>query len=238
MKRRNFIQFVAGAATLTAAGCIGTQTYPQDPVEPRDAIVNTPIPSSNSDYPTAGTGELKVTYFGSMKCPACAQFEEQYALDFFENYIGERDVRFEYQNLSYFNGDQFLGADAPRIGNADLAVWNNDPDSYWAFHDYVYQNQPSESGRWGTIENLRNFMEGAGVSNIQTILEEVNNRKYEELLVQADTNAVQAGVEGTPSIVIGDSNAITGLRYEQWIDRLESELSQSVEGRSRNNSTR
>jgi protein-disulfide isomerase len=113
-------------------------------------------PGTEYAYPLLGGADASatVTYFGNYKCPYCARFSSGLLTELREKYVEPGDLAIRYRHLSYINGRPFLGPDAVTAGHADLAVYNNDAESYWDFHQYIYANQGPESRRWADTETL------------------------------------------------------------------------------------
>lgn len=171
------------------------------------AVATAPVPSSpdNNRYAVMGTDDASasVTYFGNWKCPYCAQFSTGFLPQLVADYVTTGDISLTFRNLTYVNESPFLGVDTPAAGRAGLAVWNTDPTSYWRYHEYVFQNQPPEGREWATAERLVEFATQAGVSEPEVIRTAIQENKYEEAL-RATTNAAnEAGVDGTPMLVVG-----------------------------------
>lgn len=208
---------------------MGSKEYPETDRAPESVYADVDLPDdpAASEYPTAGDREaaVQVAYYGSWKCPVCARFDAEHLSEFLTNYVNRRDVRLTYRNLSYAGGDAFLGRDAPRTGTAGLSVWNNDPRSYWNFHGYVYANQPPEDERWGTVDNLMNFVENSGVERQEWIRAEVEDGAYRELLRRSDESAQKLGVAGTPAVVIENRIARNAMNYDSWTDEVDRMLS-------------
>jgi protein-disulfide isomerase len=187
-----------------------------------------PIPDSPGDYDYAVMGSADaaatVTYFGSWKCPACAQFDEGFLPTLVTDYVVPGDVRIEFRNIATFDGDPFLGPDAPNAGHAGLAVWNTDPGAYWRFHEVVFRNQPPEAKRWATPSKLEAFAKAAGVSDPSTVRTAVENETYADALQATDQRARERGVNGTPTLRIGDS-LVSPSNRQRTRNRIEDAIS-------------
>lgn len=170
------------------------------------AVATAPIPSAPGEYRYATMGaadtDLTVTYFGSWKCPYCAEFSTGFLSTLVPEYIDSGKITLKFRNLTYINGKPFLGSDAPAAGRAGLAVWMNDPGSYWAYHEYVLQNQPPESKAWATAETLVSFAREVGVDDPSVIRTAIQEKQYEDALQSTTQAATEAGVEGTPTLLI------------------------------------
>lgn len=213
--RRAVLGTVAGASTALA-GCTGilggggdAQKSPSgDPLE--SPAANAPIPddAGSRTYATMGTGGPEITYFGSWKCPFCAEFAvgsdrvlsmSTIATD----YVEPGDLTLRYQCLAYTgSGDPFLGADAPRAARAGLSVWNREPAAYWGFHEYVMANQPPESDQWATTDRLVTFAREANVSNPSGVRSDLESGKYEQAIEATTKDFDQSGASGTPALVV------------------------------------
>jgi protein-disulfide isomerase len=165
-------------------------------------------------------------YYGNWKCPYCAQFSTGEAQgvslgDIVTDYVSSGDVHLTYRALSYTSNGPFLGSDAPRAARAGLAVWNVDPDSYWAFHEEIMANQPPEKKSWATVEKLTAFAEDAGVDDVDTVREQIRNGEYESAVRDTTDASNAAGVSGTPTLV-ADGRTASPFKESQARSLLDS----------------
>ncbi|MFB6135519.1 MAG: DsbA family protein [Halobacteriaceae archaeon] len=232
----------AGAFAVAGAGCSSLSRDGQPSGEPDDgnrsgnrsgdqvpveSVADAPVPEDPGAhrYATMGAGDApRVTYFGNWKCPYCAQFSTGLLEEDVLGYVARGELRLRFRALSYGgNGDPFLGPDAPRAGEAGLAVWNVDPASYWAYHERVFANQPDESEQWATTDRLVSFAEAAGVSDPGAVRTAIEEDTY-DAPVRANTEAaVEAGVRGTPSLV-ADGEVVNPVADPESARTLLSEL--------------
>lgn len=179
-----------------------------------DVITSAPIPESPSEfrYATMGSAdaEVTVTYFGSWKCPYCAQFSTGMLSQLVADYVEPGDIALEFRHLAYFGGEPFLGPDAPAAGQAGLAVWNAEPASYWAFHEYVFQNQPPEREQWATADKMVQFARSAGISETDPVRTAIQENQYTDALRATDRAAENNGISSTPALLI-DGTTINPL---------------------------
>jgi protein-disulfide isomerase len=241
MQTRRALLAVAGtAATAGLAGCVGLGGDDGDGGSdggdggggstPTGPVATAPVPDDAGSYTYArmGTGaSTTVTYVGNWKCPFCAEFStgSDRVLPLstvVTDYVEPGDLDLVYRALSYSNeGEPFLGPDAPRAGRAGLAVWNVDPGRYWAFHEHVMADQPPESERWATRSRLVEFAREAGVSDPEAVGSAVGNGEYESA-VRANTEfAGNAGVSGTPAVVV-DGTGYSPFEPDRLRDALDS----------------
>lgn len=218
---------LAGSGTTAVALVVGGSVLSNDSSAGSDRSTNSndetgsvgtaPIPKSPSEFQYATMGsadaEVSVSYFGSWKCPYCAQFSTGMLPQLMTEYVEPGTIALEFRNLAYIGGEPFLGPDAPAAGQAGLAVWNTAPDSYWKFHEYVFQNQPPESDQWATADRLVEFARAAGVSETEPIRTAIQETQYEDTLRATDSAAENSGVTSTPMLLI-DGTTINPLGNE------------------------
>lgn len=235
MTSRRGVLAATGATLGTAAlaGCTsilggGSNEGTPEPGAVREA----PIPDSpdQQTYATMGTGESPVvTYFGNWKCPFCAHFSTGESDNpvlplgtIVTDYVEPGDLSLRYRAFSYReNGSPFLGQDSPRAARAGLAVWNLDPQNYWAFHEQVMANQPPEDEQWATVDRLVSFAEEAGVGPTGKVRTALQEGTYEKP-VRANTQAgMDAGIGGTPSVVV-DGDPYSPFEPEKLRQALDS----------------
>lgn len=224
---------LAGGMTAAAGVAIGETALPDD-TSPRSngsdnssgetgAVATAPVPASPNEFRYALLGsadtEITVTYFGSWKCPYCAQFSTGMLPELVTDYVEPGDIALEFRDLAYIGGEPFLGPDAPAAGQAGLAVWNAKPASYWAFHEYVFQNQPPESEQWATADRLVQFARSAGVSATEAIRTAIQENQYEDALRATGRAANDNGVNSTPTLLI-NGTTVAPLGNEDRTRRL------------------
>lgn len=229
--RRAVLGAVAGTSTALA-GCTGLlgggdarKSPSGDPLD--SPAANAPLPDDAADrtYAAMGTGGSEVVYFGSWKCPFCAEFavgsDRVLSLStIVTDYVEPGDVQLTYRCLAYTSNGPFLGPDAPRAARAGLSVWNRDPEAYWGYHEYVMANQPPESETWATTDRLVEFAQDAGVENTDGLRTDLESGKYEEA-VRATTSAFSdTGASGTPSLVV-DGEVYSPFEPEQTRQALD-----------------
>lgn len=215
--RRRTVLFAGGAAIAGGAAALrggfggSNRTDNSGTSDPGSkgrtrAVSTAPIPSAPDAYryATMGTAntDVTITYFGNWKCPYCAQFSTNFLSTIIADYIVSGKIVLQFRNLTYVNDKPFLGVDAPAAARAGLAVWNNDPNSYWTYHEQVLRNQPPESKSWATPDTLISFARKAGINDPSVIRTAIQEKKYEEVLRATTQAAAEANVDGTPVLLI------------------------------------
>lgn len=220
---------LAAGGTLALSGCLGGGNTKESPPEPDTAVANTRIPENPGSYTyaTAGVGDQPtVTYFGSWKCPYCAEFSTGFLGDIITDYVEPGDIDLRFRALAYIDGNPFLGPDAPRAARAGLAVWNVDPVTCWKYHEYVFANQPPERDTWAKPDKLVSFMQQTGVTGVEKIRTKLQSQAYESALQATSRAAADAGISGTPALLI-DGKTVNPLGDP---DRTRTLIEQLIDG--------
>lgn len=161
---------------------------------------------------------VTVQYFGNWKCPSCAEFSQGFLEDIVTDYVQSEDVNIVNRSLAYVDNKEFLGPDSPRASRAGIAMWNVSPGNYWTYHEYVMNNQPSESERWATEDNIRNALETIGVSesDVTTIIERTGSDEVQSLVRDTADLASELDITGTPYLEI-DGEVYSGIGSEDEV---------------------
>lgn len=227
ISRRKLLGAVGTGLTIGAAGCLGSPSDISGKSVPNNVVTNAPLPSNPGEYKYAVMGKsdapVTVTYYGNWKCPYCADFSSGFLKTLVSDYVQPGDIQIEYRCLAYFDGQPFLGPDAPRAGRAGLAVWNLDPEKYWTFHEYIFKHQPPESQRWATTDALVGAMEAVGVSGVGQARKWLNGDKFQSALEKTADRASQLGISGTPHLVV-DGSVVSPFKKQQTRQAIENAL--------------
>ncbi|MFB6073809.1 MAG: DsbA family protein [Haloarculaceae archaeon] len=222
VSRRGFLA-LGGAAVAGTAGCLGGDSGDA----PDGPVATAPVPDGPGQYTYATMGHadapVVATYIGNWKCPYCARFSTGNFADVVTEYVEPGDLAVQFRALAYIGNQAFLGPDAPRAARAGLAVWHADPDSYWAFHEYVMSNQPSERRQWATTDRLVSMADSAGVSDTEAVRSAVENGDYQAPVRQTARVAASAGVDSTPAFAVG-GQMVNPLQTDQLTSAIESAI--------------
>lgn len=219
-------RFLATSGVIAVSGCLGGKTTESPNTEVDGTVASVPIPNdpSSSTYAMAGSADRPtVTYYGNWKCPYCADFSTGLLGDIITDYVKPRDISLRFRALAFIDGKPFLGSDAPRAARAGLAVWDIEPETYWPYHEYVFANQPPESETWATTDKLVSFAEEAGMTETGQLRTKIQGQAYESPTRETSQPAANAGVLGTPALVI-DGETVNPLGDEQQTRTLIEQL--------------
>ena len=160
--------------------------------------------------------KVKIIAFEDFRCPFCEKFFTDTEPQIIKDYVSTGKA------VLYYRQYQFLGAASVVAGNASECA--NEQNKFWAFHDYLYKNQPSESDT--------SMYNTAGLSKIARQLG-MNANKFSSCLsasrydqnVKDDLAAGQAaGVSGTPTVFINGTPIVGAQPYTVFKTAIDSEL--------------
>lgn len=140
---------------------------------------------------------LKVVEFGDYQCPACRAFHEIFFPNIKEKYIETGKVAF------YFMDFAFLGEDSVEAALAAEAVYRQNPEAFWAYHNALYEHQKKENSGYITIDFLVNLAKKYTPEIDTAKLEEaIREEKYINEIQEDRQKALDSGVSGTPTFFI------------------------------------
>lgn len=153
---------------------------------------------------------VTIVEFADLQCPFCAQFSNDVLGDLVARYVRPGDVRIELRLLS------FIGPDSIRA--AEVAAAAAEQDRAWSFAEAFFADQGAENSGYVTDEFLRDAGGNIPGLEIGEALEEAGSAPSVELLAEADNLAAEAGVNSTPSFLIGPTG---GKLRTLDVDRLD-----------------
>ena len=161
-------------------------------------------PSGSADFrieeqPMLGDPEAPVTIvtFEDFKCPVCQRFEQTVMPRLEEELIetGRANVVF----INY----QFLGPDSTTAGIAGECVYQQSEELFWEYKTIVFRAQGPESQQWATPQRLvqlaREYVPDIDADQLAECLDE---RRYEDEVLQDRRTAEAAGATGTPTVFV------------------------------------
>ena len=209
---------LGGGSVVLGGGALAAREL-LDGAEPAPAV-EAPVPSSPGDYTYARTAVTDagsvptITYYGSWKCGYCADFSTGFLRTLVDEYVSPGDIAIRFRHIARIGGDPFLGEDAAAAGNAGLAVWVAEPETYWAYHEHLLENQPSERRAWATADRLATLAEEAGVEQTDAVRTAVRERRYADALSKTGSDAQALGISSTPTLAI-DGTVVNPLGDRQ-----------------------
>ncbi len=199
----------AGSSKNLAGAIIGGQQVPQPGAKVNVDVGHLPPKGSSN-------AKVKIVEFGDFRCPFCDRFFKDTEPQLLKEYINTGKVVF------YFRQYQFLGPASVMAGNA--AECANEQGKFWAFHDYLYQNQPSESDTsMYTVDNMTKVAGQLGLNSGQ-FKSCLASQKYNQKVQDDLAAGQQAGVSGTPTTFINGRILVGAQPYSSFKALIDEEL--------------
>ncbi len=185
LTRRTFV--AAGSAGVVAtAGCLGGEDEVEEPDEP-------PLP-----IPVVGDPDASVTVrvFEDFSCPGCREFKLGVYPEIEAAYIDSGDIRYEHHDFPIPVDETWSWGIA---GAARSVQEQGGDEAFWSFASEIYEHQGSYS-----YEAIETVAENVGVDGEQAS-SDAEEGVYRDQLEELRANAEEAGVSGTPTVVVNDS---------------------------------
>ena len=188
-----------------------------------DTTSDVSAPAAGSEFGlTIGPEDAphEVIIYEDFLCPYCGQFE-QASSEELSQLAADGKVRVEYRpfNLLSSMGDY----SARSAGAFSIVLEESGADVAKEFHDLLFENQPAESGPFPSDDDLIDLAVEAGADegDIRERIESQDGAAWVEKATQA---AKDAGVQGTPTILLDDELFQDGRTPEELAENLVAEL--------------
>ncbi|MFW5984343.1 MAG: DsbA family protein [Halobacteria archaeon] len=161
-------------------------------------------------------GMVEVVYVGDFACPHCATFERDSFPDLKDDYIATGDVKFTFKAVDFIGDDN-----SQNSAQAAAAVWENDPDNYWKWHQLTFQNQ-GNGGTWGSPSALADY--GSQTDVDTDVASAISSGEYASTVQRHRSEASELEISSTPAFYV-NGTVVEGNDYEGLQDAIEDELS-------------
>ena len=201
-------KFILPGAILLAAVLIsGSLLYVNYSKLPTGQIIGGSNPknkvqASVDDSPFLGSKDAKVTIieFADFRCPFCERFFKDSEKQIIANYVNTGKAKFVFKHYA------FLGQESVWAGEA--AECANEQGKFWEYHDWLYNNQASESNlAYYSKANLIKYAGKVGL-DLNKFSPCLNSDKYSGRVSTDLAKGQAAGVNGTPTIFINGQSVV------------------------------
>ncbi|MBO0992189.1 thioredoxin domain-containing protein [Bacillus sp. SD088] len=161
------------------------------------------------NQPTMGEEDAPVSIveFGDYKCPGCKAWSERVLPQLEEDYIDTGQAKLSYINVL------FHGEESVRAALASEAVFKQDPENFWAFHEALFAAQPAteqHDEQWVTNETLVEIAQETAPNvdlDIDQFDKEIEKYNEEQPLESPEVNLdnqlrIKHNIESTPTVII------------------------------------
>lgn len=176
------------------------------------------------DGTTCGSEDapVKIIEFSDYQCPWCKRFVDSTEADLQREYVEKGLVLLEFHNFA------ILGGDAPPDENestlaAEAAQCANEQGRYWEYHYELFSRQAGENVGSFAPERLKQLAGEVGLDR-EAFDQCLDSHKHNDLVLEQQRSAWEAGVRGTPSFLI-NGELVEGFRtFEQFAPLIEAAL--------------
>ena len=206
-RRRTFIvtvSVIAALAVLIVAGVI-VQMARQESLEasgstPPRNLTNGTFVQGKADAP------VTITIYADFICPGCKMFEESTKAQL-DAWTAAGVAKVEHRTIALL--DQYSTDDySPRATTAPAAVIDLKPDSYLAFQQALFANQPAEGGPGLPDSTLVELATAAGAPEAK-VRDAIEKRSFRGWVASAAEEASKSGIHQTPTVLVN------GTKLEQ-----------------------
>lgn len=167
-------------------------------------------------------------------CPHCANFESSQGQQI-KQWLEDGDITVEYRMLGMLDGNSSTNYSS-RAANAITAMAVESPEDYLAYLEQVVTHQPS--GELSDDELIGIARDSFGVD----ISDAVENNTYRAFVSYTTKQASEVGVQGTPTVYIGDQNwQDSEQAFGEWaggiVEEYRSETGEGSSGESEESSS-
>ncbi len=199
-RNRNRQLLTVGGVVVALLLIVGGGFYIQRSQDPTGSTVTAAASGASEVSLTVGPEDAPhtVVIYEDFLCPFCMEFEAA-SRDDLAQLAADGQVKVDYRPLDFLSrfGDYSL-----RSTNAFAAVLANDgPETAKAFHDALFENQPSESGPFPEDSELVELGVDAGADEA-ALQSAVDDLTYETAVADATDAASRAGINATPTILL------------------------------------
>lgn len=176
--------------------------------------------SLTENQPSIGKADapVKLVEFGDYKCPSCRQFTLETFPKLKQEYIDTGKVQFFFVNFAFLSQDSLAAAIASE------AIYSQNPESFWKFHELLYQNQDAKES-WSETNYLVDLVKKhLPEIDANKLSEDLKNETYKNVVANENRLATAKLVEYVPTVFVNGKKTDAALDYEELKKVIEDEL--------------
>jgi protein-disulfide isomerase len=177
-----------------------------------------PLPRARVDLrnsPSLGPSNAPLTIieFSDYRCPSCKQVHE-YTKKIKEKYKDR--IRWVFKDFP-------LGVSEPSVKAAEAAHCAGEQSAFWQYQDLLFAGKEEINP-----EQLRNYAKALKL-NVDQFEACMESEKYKPTVMQDIQDGRNAGIDRTPSFIIGDRLFPGGPSYEHFVEMIDKALKEKGE---------
>jgi protein-disulfide isomerase len=205
--------------TVVGAGAIAVAVVAIVVTHGGGSTTNVPIPTRtvSTQGRTLGPENARVTVeeYADFQCPACARAARTLDPNIEQDYVADGRVKLVFQTVALIGEESIWAAQAAECAN--------EQGKFWDYHDKLFENQHGENQGAFSIDNLKRFAVELGLDT-QTFNQCVDSGKYQDLIKTETQDAVNKGIQSTPTFIIGEQTVEGAGSYSNLKSVIEAEL--------------
>jgi protein-disulfide isomerase len=146
---------------------------------------------------------VRVVEFADLQCPFCRDYSLSEMPTLVNQYVRTGKVRMEFRSLA------FIGSDSVRAARVAQAAGRQ--DKLWNFLDLAYRNQGKENSGWATDALLKRLASAVPGLDVDRAMAARNSAAVTGALNTAQTEATRAGVQLTPTFLVGRGSSLKAV---------------------------
>ena len=168
---------------------------------------------------TPVAGKLNIVEYQDYQCPVCANFDTNDS-EVIINRVKSGAATYEIHPIAFLNNQSQGTMYSTRSANAAACVANSEPNSFLAFNQLLYANQPEEGSTGLSNEQIIKYAEQATGGVNATIASCITNQTYKGWVSEATNRVMDAKTlpnsdvkfSGTPEVVVNGAYYDTSKR--------------------------
>ncbi|MDP4156044.1 MAG: thioredoxin domain-containing protein [Bacillota bacterium] len=160
------------------------------------------IDYTKQPYIGKSTAPVSIIEFGDYKCPNCKNFNAKVIPAIKQELVDSGEAKLYFMNDSFIYTDSIRSA---KFAEAVYAVLGN--ETFWKFHDSLYQKQPEDSKYEKMDVYDEKFLtdtlkEVASAEDVNKVVQYFDAKKSDAAWQKDMTLAAKLNVSGTPTIFV------------------------------------
>jgi protein-disulfide isomerase len=163
-----------------------------------------------------------VEVWSDFQCPACQSFAQSIEPQVVQNYAATGKIRYEYRHFPFLD-DRSSTKESDQAANASMCA--NEQGKFWEYHDYLFANWDGENQGAFNDKRLVAFAEALGLDTA-AFNDCFQENRYKDDIAKDLADGDQAGVQGTPSVFVNETNLKPGFipSYEEIAQAIDAAL--------------
>ncbi len=185
--------------TGTAQAAANTGTTPTQAAAPN--VDSSKVKTAGEPFIGNPNAPVTVAYWFDYQCPFCKQNEQNVMPSIVSDYVNSGKVKVVFKDFA------FLGPDSTTLALNARAVWEVDPNNFYAWHKAIFDNQGQEGSGWAStqakIDAITEPVLGASETAQVDSLVVSKASTYQSEIDADKAEGGTFGVTGTPAMIIG-----------------------------------